>query len=112
MPDPKPLAATWRLITEPLHGPVTDWEVTDAEAALAQRRLAALDDAVFEGIVHRMATVEGAKFLRRLVTETEELAESPEGVRVFVERLARVGGAPTARACFATMRGHALGRLL
>ncbi len=111
-PAPAPLAATWRLITEPLRSPVNDWDVTDAEADLAQRRLAALDDEVFDGIVHRMATVEGGKFLRRIVTETEEQHEAPEAVRALVARIAVRSRPATARACLGILRGHALGRFL
>lgn len=108
----EPLAATWRLITEPLRAPLNDWEVTDAEAELVQRRLAALDDEVFDGVLFRMATVESGKFLRRLVTETEEQIAAPEAIRAFVARIAEKASPKTAKACLQVLRGHALGRFL
>jgi len=109
---PDALAAAWARVTEPLRLPVEDWEVTDAEAALSQRHLAELDDATFDQVVHRMALVEDAKFLRRLLTETEEEVEAPESVRAFVARLAGKGAPGTLRAAVGALRRHGLGRLL
>ncbi len=111
-PEALALAEAWRLITEPLRAPLEDWAVTDAEAALSQQHLAALTDDAFDTTVYRMAIVEQGKFLRRLMTETDELIEAPEAVRAFVERVAAVGSVGTIRTVVATLRRHALGRLL
>jgi hypothetical protein len=105
--------AAFRHATEPLRAPPEDWMVTDAEADLAGRRLAALDDETFSAVVARMALVEEGRYLRRLLTETEEeRAGVPEAIRAFVERLARRASVQTARAALLSLRGHALGRFL
>jgi len=102
----------WRRVTEPMRAPLEDHDVTDAEAALAQQHLAAVDDDLFDRLVFRMASVQQARFLRRLLTETEEEAEAPEAVRAFVARLAEKGSVGTIRAAVSGLRRHALGRLL
>lgn len=112
MPEDQKVADAFREVTEPLRRPAEDWQVTDAEAEHAGRRLGALEDAIFDQVVAKMATVDGGKFLRRLVTETEEeKAEVPEAIRAFVTRLAAREGAAGPAALLA-LRRHALGRFL
>jgi hypothetical protein len=106
-------AAAFREVVEPLHAPLEDWQVTDAQADLAGRRLAALDQPTFDAVVGRMASVEGGKYLRRLVTETEEEAtDVPEAIRAFVARLAARGSTAAMRTALLSLRRHALGRFL
>jgi hypothetical protein len=106
-------AGAFRAVTEPLREPLEDWQVTDAEAALAGERLLALDDRLFSAVVAKMAAIEGGKYLRRLLTETEEeRSEVPEAIRAFVVRLSRCASIPTARAVLLSLRSHALGRFL
>jgi len=77
----EPLSATWRLVTEPLRarpGAVPDGE----GAARAHRRLAQLDDVVFDGIVAQLASREEGAHLRSLLAPREAAAASTLEARI------------------------------
>jgi hypothetical protein len=112
-PAPEAVAAAFCAVTEPLRAPAEDWQVTDAEAALAGERLAALPDATFDAVVAAMAGTLGGRYLRRLITETEEeKASVPEAIRAFVARVAARATPATARMAVLSLGRHALGRFL